>query len=62
MGPLSISEMLIKSEVDLKDIDNDVEIKQIEKDGRLNVIGMFKKGTTKSHGICRRIHKNGVLE
>ena len=58
-GPLSISEIVSKSKMKIKDLDSDdIEIKKVDCDNEYHN-GMFKKGTEEEHGIVRKISYDG---
>ena len=60
-GPLSISEIISKSGIDLNQLEkDDVEIKKVSSASNYQH-GMHKKGTTKFHGIARFVHKYGAI-
>ena len=60
-GPISISEMVAKSGIDIKDLDSDnIEIKRVDYDNFYDY-GMFKKGTEETHGIARMVYDDGEI-
>ena len=62
-GPISISEIVSKSGIDIKDLDSDdIEIKKVDyDDDGYYKYGMFKKGTEEGHGIVRYVNDDGKI-
>lgn len=61
LGPLSVSEIIIKSGVNPCMFDeHDIEIKIVDYENHY-VCGMFKKGSNCKHGIVRAVHKSGGI-
>ena len=60
-GPISISEIVTKSGIDIKDLDSDnIEIKKVDC-GNFYIYGMFKKDTGETHGIARMVYDDGEI-
>ena len=60
-GPISISEMVTKSGIDIKDLESDdIEIRKDDFEWFYDY-GMFKKDALEAHGIVRQVDKYGKI-
>ena len=59
LGPVSIQELIDKSDIDMKELDN----YEIKKDYTVYgcFYGMFRKGTKERNGICRGVSVHGHI-
>jgi hypothetical protein len=60
MEPLTIEEIITKSNTDFDLYAGDLEYKRHDHEN-IHAVGLFKKGTQTKHGIVRRVYNNGEV-